>query len=80
MYKSKRWEDQREWRLIARHPEIKGGMEKPSPLPTAIYLGPRIDSMARSKLLAVAKDAKISVFQTRLSDTSYSLSWAPIST
>jgi len=71
LYKSKEWKYEKEWRLI-----IHGGINIENhimPKPKAIYLGSQINKNHKCKLIKIAKDKNIPIFQMELDSNKFKL-------
>lgn len=68
LFKAKEWEYEKEWRIVG---SVKTSRFYNSPHPKAIYLGVSISDENKEKILEIAKEKKIPVYQMKLSEDKY---------
>ncbi|MEL4385480.1 DUF2971 domain-containing protein [Shewanella xiamenensis] len=78
MHKAKDWEYEHEWRLILMNGFSEPAGNKPSPSVKAIYLGAKMLPRNKTRLINIAIEKKIPVYEMKLSDYEFKMEPKPI--
>lgn len=68
LFKSNEWSYEKEWRIIGN---IAKSRICASPLPKAVYIGVNAEEKNKQKIIEIAKEKEIPVYQMKLSDSKY---------
>jgi len=73
LYKAEEWSYEKEWRLIIAGGIMEEDQNWQMPKAKAVYLGSRIKDEDKNKIIAIAKETKLEVFQMKLAASSFKL-------